>query len=76
MQRQPTQSEGTPAAVLTKALLRAKTLLGMSQSDLAAIIGVSSATVSRLENEGRTLEPTDKAGELGLLMAGITDRAA
>ncbi|MEQ1690212.1 MAG: MbcA/ParS/Xre antitoxin family protein [Gemmatimonas sp.] len=55
-----------PAAVLTKALLRAAERLALRQRDLAAILGSSEASVSRL-NQERTLEPTSKEGELALL---------
>ena len=55
-----------PAAVLTKAVLRAADLLGLRQRDLAAILGSSDASVSRLSS-GRTLDPKSKEGELALL---------
>ncbi|HEX7019956.1 MAG TPA: antitoxin Xre-like helix-turn-helix domain-containing protein, partial [Gemmatimonadaceae bacterium] len=55
-----------PGAVLTKAVLRAATLLGLRQRELAAVIGSSEASVSRLQ-AGRTLDPGSKEGELALL---------
>jgi hypothetical protein len=55
-----------PAAVLTKALLRAADRLALRQRDLAAILGSSEASVSRL-NQERRLEPASKEGELALL---------
>ena len=55
-----------PAAVLTKALLRAAERVAVRQRDLAAILGSSEASVSRL-NQQRTLEPASKEGELALL---------
>src|SRR6187399_463119 len=54
------------ATVLTKALLRAADLLAVRQRDLAAILGSSEASVSRL-NQERRLEPESKEGELALL---------
>ena len=55
-----------PQAVLTRAVLRAAEELGLSQKDLAEILGVSAATLSRLQNE-RSIEPDSKEGELALL---------
>jgi hypothetical protein len=55
-----------PAAVLTKALLNAAQLLGLKNRELAAVIGASEATVSRLARE-RVIEPNSKEGELSLL---------
>lgn len=54
------------AAVLTKALLRAADRLALRQRDLAAILGSSEASVSRL-NQERRLDPASKEGELALL---------
>jgi len=52
--------------VLTKALLRASVALGVNQRRLAAILGVSEATVSRL-GRGKSLDAETKDGELALL---------
>lgn len=57
-------------AVLTKAVLRSADLLGLRQQDLAAIIGVSAATVSRLRG-GQTIDPSTKAGECALLFLRV-----
>jgi len=54
------------AVVLTKALLRAADRLALRQRDLAAILGSSEASVSRL-NQERRLDPASKEGELALL---------
>jgi DNA-binding Xre family transcriptional regulator len=43
------------AAVLTKAALRAATQLGITNKLLAAVIGVSEATVSRMRSGDYTL---------------------
>jgi len=61
-------AQGRPeaAVVLTKALLRAADRLALRQRDLAAILGSSEASVSRL-NQERRLEPESKEGELALL---------
>ncbi len=51
-----------PEAVLTKAVVRAARLLGLSQRELARILGVSEATVSRLVDDRYRLSP-DRAKE-------------
>lgn len=56
-----------PPAVLTEAVLAASTRLGLRARHLAAIIGTSEASVSRLRT-GRTLDPAQKEGELALLL--------
>jgi hypothetical protein len=52
--------------VLTKALVRAARSLGLSQRVLAAIIGISESSASRL-NSGRLVDPGSKEGELAVL---------
>src|SRR5688572_22964021 len=52
-------------SVLTKAALRAAGLLGLKQSDLAEVIGVSPSTVSRLDI--RPIDPERKEGQLAIL---------
>src|SRR5215468_921310 len=52
--------------VLAKALLSAGARLGLRNRQLAAIIGSSEASVSRLQH-GRGLDPDSKEGELALL---------
>jgi uncharacterized protein (DUF2384 family) len=59
------------AAVLTKALIRAAGLLGLSNSALARVIGVSEASVSRLASGARTIDPASKEGELALLLVRV-----
>jgi transcriptional regulator with XRE-family HTH domain len=54
------------AAVLTRATLRAAEKLGLSQRDLARLLGVSPASMSRL-TRGRAIDPVSKEGELALL---------
>ena len=55
-----------PAPVLAKALLSAAGRIGIRNRQLAAIIGSSEASVSRLQH-GRGLDPDTKEGELALL---------
>ncbi|HEX6066169.1 MAG TPA: antitoxin Xre/MbcA/ParS toxin-binding domain-containing protein [Longimicrobiales bacterium] len=59
-------SSPQPAAVLTKALLAAARRLGLRNRELAAVLGASEASVSRLAS-GRVIEPATKEGELALL---------
>lgn len=54
------------AAVLTKAVRNAAQRLGLRNRDLAAVLGASEASVSRL-SKGRLIEPGTKEGELALL---------
>ena len=53
-----------PAAVLTKATLNAAELLGMSSAHLAAVIGVSPSSLSRLRSAGRSIEPRSLSGRV------------
>ncbi len=73
--------------VLTRATLAAAERLHLRQRDLAAILGISEASVSRLQHgTGRVVHPESKEGELALLflrawrsldaMVGGDDRAA
>lgn len=60
-----------PAAVLTKAVLRATSLLGLSNAALARVLGVSEASVSRLGTGARAIDPESKEGELALLLVRV-----
>jgi transcriptional regulator with XRE-family HTH domain len=59
-----------PAPVLAKAALAAAERLGLRARDLAAILGTSEASVSRLQH-GRGLDPDTKEGELALLFIRV-----
>ncbi|MEO7455623.1 MAG: MbcA/ParS/Xre antitoxin family protein [Gemmatimonadaceae bacterium] len=59
-------SRPDPGPVLAKASLAAAERLGMRNRHLAAVIGTSEASVSRLQS-GRGLDPASKEGELALL---------
>jgi hypothetical protein len=68
MKTRSVRSEPSPAAaaeVVTRAARRAAELLDLSQKDLARVIGVSPATVSRLAH--RSLDLSAKEGELAVL---------
>jgi len=55
-----------PARVVARAVLSAADRLGLRNRHLAAVIGSSEASVSRLQH-GRGLDPETKEGELALL---------
>jgi hypothetical protein len=69
--RPAAKTDPAPDVVLTKALLRAAELLGLSSAVLARILGVSEASVSRLGAGARTVEPQSKEGELALLLVRV-----
>lgn len=58
--------DAEPGAVLAKAVVSAAGRLGLRQRQLAAVLGASEASVSRLQH-GRGIEPEGKEGELALL---------
>lgn len=58
-------------AVVTKALLRAAERLGVAQKAVSHIIGVSEATVSRMQSGRVTLAPDDKPFELAVLFVRL-----
>ena len=60
-----------PGRVLSKAFLRAADKLGLAQKDQARVLGVSSASVSRLAASAREIDPEDKEGELALLFVRL-----
>lgn len=66
-----TLPSSSPAVILTKATLRAAEQLGLNNADLAAVIGISEATVSRLKSSGRPISPTSKEGELALMLIRV-----
>jgi hypothetical protein len=59
------------AAVLTKAALRAATQLGITNKLLAAVIGVSEATVSRMRSGDYALQRGQKPFELAVLFVRL-----
>ena len=76
--RAPARSRGAaapaaaPDAVLSKAVVRAAALLDLTQRELAAILGVSEATASRLCAERYRLSPERaKEWELGRLFVRL-----
>jgi uncharacterized protein (DUF2384 family) len=65
------QVRSTPGAVLTKAILRAADKLDVKQATLAAILGVSEATVSRMKRGDYVLQADSKAFELAALFVRL-----
>ena len=64
----PVRPAGTPepGPVLAKAVLSAAGRLGLRHRHVAAVLGSSEASISRLQT-GRGLDPDSKEGELALL---------
>jgi transcriptional regulator with XRE-family HTH domain len=60
-----------PGALLARATVRAARFLGLPQAELAEVIGVSGATLSRLANGQRTLEPNSKPWQLAALFVRL-----
>lgn len=74
MSLQPTLLHSAPsreAAVLTKAVIRAGQLLGLSQRELGEILGMSPASVSRMHGGKLVLDPGSKEGELAVLLLRV-----
>jgi len=64
-------SAPAPGKTLTKAATRAASLLDLTQAELAAVLGVSPATVSRMANGTHVLEPGNKTWELAALFVRL-----
>lgn len=60
-----------PAAVLSRATIRAARLLAVTQVDLADIVGVSPATMSRIASGQKQFEPGSKAWQLAALFVRV-----
>lgn len=58
-------------ATVAKAMLRAAELLGLTARDLAAVVGVSEATLSRLKHGPGAAALSGKAYELALLFVRL-----
>ncbi len=68
--RATSRSQFRDADVLSRAFVRAALGLGLSQKDLARVLGVSEATLSRVA-AGRPIDPRSKEGEMALLFLRI-----
>jgi transcriptional regulator with XRE-family HTH domain len=84
MVRPDTRSGPQADVVLTRAVLRAADRLGLTQRDLADVLGVSPSTLSRLPR--RPLDPQSNEGQLAIdfvrlyrsldaLLGGDTEKA-
>jgi hypothetical protein len=67
----PHPDDRTNSALVTKAALRASARLEVSNKELARILGVSEATVSRMGSGAYTLPPGQKPFELALLFVRL-----
>ena len=71
----PRTARADPAAdsgaILSRAAVRAARFLALAQSDLAQVIGVSGATLSRLANGHKQLEPGSKPWQLAALFVRL-----
>lgn len=54
------------ALVVTKAFLRAVEALEMTRADVAVVLGISEASLTRLFQGGRLIEPSTKEGEIAV----------
>ncbi|HET9753596.1 MAG TPA: MbcA/ParS/Xre antitoxin family protein [Myxococcales bacterium] len=61
----------SPAAILAKSLVRASAALGLSQSELAGILGSSAASVSRTFAGDRPVDPASAEGRHALLFVRV-----
>jgi transcriptional regulator with XRE-family HTH domain len=66
-----TRPAADAAAVLSRATVRAARFLDVAQADLAAVIGVSGATLSRVANGQKHLEPGSKPWQLAALFVRV-----
>jgi transcriptional regulator with XRE-family HTH domain len=60
-----------PAAVLSRAVVRAAQYLGLPQSQLADVLGLSEATLSRIANGRKVLEQGSKSWQLAALFVRL-----
>ena len=71
----PRPARSTPAAdsgaVLSRAAVRAARFLALAQTDLAQVIGVSAATLSRLAHGHKQLEAGSKPWQLAALFVRL-----
>lgn len=65
------QSQPTAPAVLAKALERAAERFDLADREVAAVLGVSPSSISRLFRGLRTVDPKSKEGELALLFMRV-----
>src|SRR5215470_18282509 len=66
-----TSAQPQAAGVLTRAVLRASDILGLAQKELAAVLGVSPASLSRLYKGSRLIDSRSKEGEIAVLFLRV-----
>src|SRR5207302_9051563 len=66
-----TRPAPAPGVILSRATVRAARLLAVAQADLAQVIGVSGATLSRLAHGRKALEPGSKPVQLAALFVRL-----
>jgi transcriptional regulator with XRE-family HTH domain len=66
-----TRTAPDPGVTLSRATVRAARYLDVAQSELADVIGVSAATLSRLANGRKTLEAGSKPWQLAALFVRL-----
>lgn len=64
------ETEFSPTAVLASSLITAGTELGLSNSELAAVLGLHRSAISRLKHRPN-INPDSKQGELALMLIRI-----
>src|SRR5688572_30298111 len=69
LQSVPAQDSPAAGRVLTQATVRAAARLDLAQKNLAAVLGVSTSTVSRFAQH--PLDPRSKEGELAMLFVRV-----
>jgi len=69
--RQPKVQAGTEASVVTRAVMRAGSRLGLTNRAIGRVIGVSEATVSRMGSGEYLLARGDKSFELAVLLVRL-----
>lgn len=65
MRALPAAAECSDAQILTDAIARIADFWGLTNAKLGSILGLSSATVSRLRKGASTLDPASKSFEAG-----------
>ena len=68
---QPGPAPAAQGRTLSKATLRAASLLGLAQAELAPILGLSRATISRMAAGDHVLAPGQKSWELAALFVRL-----
>jgi len=71
MTRAQLNTDTDPRRVLTSAVVRASSLLDITQTSLAQILGLSPSTVSRMANGSYVLDEDKKEWELGALFVRL-----